>query len=56
MTYAFKKVATYVLPEALAPDGLLQLLTTEYKFAVSFAILVIVLLIKPTGLFKGKSV
>ena len=56
VTYAFKKVATYVLPEALAPDGLLQLLTTEYKFAVSFAILVIVLLIKPTGLFKGKSV
>ncbi|MBY6047347.1 branched-chain amino acid ABC transporter permease [Vannielia litorea] len=56
VTYAFKKVATYVLPEALAPSGLLQLLTTEYKFAVSFAILVIVLLIKPTGLFKGKSV
>ncbi|SIN91372.1 branched-chain amino acid ABC transporter permease [Vannielia litorea] len=56
VTYAFKKVATYVLPDALAPTGLLQLLTTEYKFAVSFAILVIVLLIKPTGLFKGKSV
>ncbi|QDC09710.1 branched-chain amino acid ABC transporter permease [Oceanicola sp. D3] len=56
VTYAFKKVATYVLPDALAPSGLLQLLTTEYKFAVSFAILVIVLLIKPTGLFKGKSV
>ncbi|MCO6382053.1 MAG: branched-chain amino acid ABC transporter permease [Vannielia sp.] len=56
VTYAFKKVATYVLPDALAPSGLLQLLTTEYKFAVSFAILVIVLLIRPTGLFKGKSV
>lgn len=56
VTYAWKKVATYVLPESLAPEGLLQLMGTDYKFAVSFAILVIVLLIKPTGLFKGKSV
>ncbi|MEL7026688.1 MAG: branched-chain amino acid ABC transporter permease [Pseudomonadota bacterium] len=51
ITYAWKKVATYVLPEALAPDGLAQLLSTDYKFAVSFMILVLVLLIKPTGLF-----
>lgn len=56
VTYAFKKVATYVLPDGMAPDGLLQLLSTDYKFAVSFAILIIVLLFKPTGLFKGKSV
>jgi len=56
ITYAWKKVANYVLPEALAPDGLAQLLSTDYKFAVSFAILIIVLLFKPTGLFKGKSV
>jgi branched-chain amino acid transport system permease protein len=55
-TYAWKKVATYLLPESLAPDGLVQLLSTDYKFAVSFAILIIVLLFKPTGLFKGKSV
>ncbi len=55
-TYAWKKVATYVLPESLAPDGLAQLLSTDYKFAVSFAILIVVLLFKPTGLFKGKSV
>jgi len=55
-TYAFKKVATYLLPDSLAPDGLLQLLSTDYKFAVSFTILIIVLLFKPTGLFKGKSV
>ena len=55
-TYAWKKVATYVLPESLAPDSLVQLLSTDYKFAVSFAILIIVLLFKPTGLFKGKSV
>ncbi|CUH62821.1 LIV-I protein H [Thalassovita gelatinovora] len=56
ITYAWKKVLTYLLPENLAPDGLVQLLSTDYKFAVSFAILVIVLLFKPTGLFKGKSV
>lgn len=56
VTYAWKKVATYLLPESLAPEGLMQLLSTDYKFAVSFAILIIVLLFKPTGLFKGKSV
>lgn len=56
ITYAWKKVANYILPESLAPDGLAQLLSTDYKFAVSFSILVVVLLFKPTGLFKGKSV
>jgi len=56
ITYAWKKVAIYVLPEGLKPDGLVQLLSTDYKFAVSFAILLIVLLFKPTGLFSGKSV
>ncbi len=54
-TYAFKKVARYVLPENLEPDGLVQLLSTDYKFAVSFAILVIVLLFRPTGLFRGRT-
>ena len=56
ITYAWKKVLTYLLPEPLEPDGLVQLLSTDYKFAVSFAILIIVLLFKPTGLFKGQSV
>ena len=56
VTYAWKKVATYALPESMAPDSLLQLLSTDYKFAVSFGILLIVLLFKPTGLFQGKSV
>jgi branched-chain amino acid transport system permease protein len=56
ITYAWKKVARYLLPENLEPDGLAQLLSTDYKFAVSFAILVVVLLFKPTGLFKGKAV
>jgi branched-chain amino acid transport system permease protein len=54
MTYAWKKVATYVLPDSMAPDGLMQLLTTDYKSAVSFAILIIVLIFMPTGIFKGK--
>jgi len=56
ITYAWKKVLVYLMPENLEPDGLVQLLSTDYKFAVSFAILVIVLLFKPTGLLKGKSV
>lgn len=55
-TYAWKKVLTYLLPASLAPDGLVQLLGTDYKYAVSFTILVIVLLFRPTGIFKGKSV
>ena len=54
-TYAFKKVLGYMLPESLEPEGLVQLLSTDYKFAVSFAILVIVLLFRPTGLFHGKA-
>ncbi|MEO0357893.1 MAG: branched-chain amino acid ABC transporter permease [Pseudomonadota bacterium] len=56
ITYPFKKVVSYIMPDALDPSGLLQLLSTNYKFAVSFAILLIVLLFRPTGLFKGKSV
>ena len=55
ITYAWKKVVGYLIP-AWEPDGLVQLLSTDYKFAVSFVILLIVLLIKPTGLFKGKAV
>ena len=56
VTYAWKKVVGYLVPDAWAPDALLQLLTTDYKLAVSFTILIIVLLVMPTGLFKGKSV
>ena len=56
ITYAWKKVLTYMLPESLEPSSLVQLLSTDYKFAVSFVILIVVLLFKPTGLFKGKSV
>ena len=53
ITYPWKKVANYL---GFEPDGLLQLLSTEYKFAVSFVILIVVLLFRPTGLFRGKSV
>lgn len=56
VTYAFRKVVGYLGPEDWQPDGLLQLLSTDYKFAVSFGILLIVLLFKPTGIMKGKSV
>ncbi|MAJ22704.1 MAG: branched-chain amino acid ABC transporter permease [Candidatus Pelagibacter sp.] len=54
VTYAYKKFFVYILPESLEPDGLLQLLSTDYKFAVSFSILVVVLLFRPSGIFKGK--
>lgn len=55
LTYAFKRIANHLLPEAWLPDNLLQLISTDYKFAVSFTILVIVLLFRPTGLFRGQS-
>lgn len=56
VTYAYKKFFTYLLPESWAPDGLMQLLSTDYKFAVSFIILVLVLLVRPTGLLRGKTI
>ncbi len=55
VTYAYKKFFKYLLPENLEPSGLVQLLSTDYKFAVSFSILVIVLLVRPSGIFKGKT-
>ena len=55
VTFAYKKVAAYLLPAELAPEGLIQLLSTDYKFSVSFMILIIVLLVKPTGIFSGKT-
>ncbi|MBC7143767.1 MAG: branched-chain amino acid ABC transporter permease [Thioclava marina] len=55
LTYAWKKVVTYLIPN-WQPDGLVQLLSTDYKYAVSFTILILVLIFKPTGLFKGKIV
>ncbi len=54
VTYAYKKVFIYLLPTSLEPSGLMQLLSTDYEVAVSSIILVLVLLIKPTGILKGK--
>ena len=54
VTYAYKKFFKYVLPESLEPSGMMQILSTDYKFAVSFTILIIVLLVRPSGIFKGR--
>ena len=54
VTYAWKKFLHYLLPGPWQPDGLAQLLSTDYKFAVSFAILVLVLLLRPSGIFRGR--
>jgi branched-chain amino acid transport system permease protein len=53
-TNAWKKIAGYLLPPEWLGDGLLQALSTDYKSAVSFSILIIVLIFMPTGIFKGK--
>jgi branched-chain amino acid transport system permease protein len=55
ITYAWRRFAGYFLPEDWIPDGLMQILPVDYKFAVTFALLVLVLLFRPTGIFKGKS-
>ncbi|PRY95118.1 amino acid/amide ABC transporter membrane protein 1 (HAAT family) [Hasllibacter halocynthiae] len=55
ITYPWKKVVNYLLPGEAEVSGLLQLLSTDYKFAVSFVILIVILLFRPTGLFKGQS-
>lgn len=52
LTYPWKKIAEYL---GFAPEGLLQMLGTEYKLAISFVILIVVLLVRPTGLFRGKA-
>jgi branched-chain amino acid transport system permease protein len=56
VTFAYRKVISYVTQDSVQPDGLVQLLSTDYKFAVSFAILVIVLLVRPTGIFRGQTI
>ncbi len=56
LTYSYKKFISYLLPAGLEPNSLMQLLSTDYKFVVSFSILVVVLLIRPSGIFKGKTI
>ncbi|PPR43328.1 MAG: High-affinity branched-chain amino acid transport system permease protein LivH [Alphaproteobacteria bacterium MarineAlpha5_Bin11] len=55
LTYAYKKFFIYLLPENLSPTGMVQLLSTDYKFAISFIILVVVLVLRPSGIFRGKT-
>ncbi|MEM8570840.1 MAG: branched-chain amino acid ABC transporter permease [Pseudomonadota bacterium] len=54
VTYAYLGVLRFILPPEWLPGGLIQLLGTDYKFAVSFIILVVVLLVRPTGIFRGR--
>ena len=56
VTYAYKKFLKYLVPESWEPETLVQLLSTDYKFAVSFLILLLVLLFRPTGIFAVRSV
>ena len=56
LTYAYKRFFVYILPESLEPNSLMQLLSTDYKFAISFSILVVVLLFRPSGIFEGKKI
>jgi branched-chain amino acid transport system permease protein len=55
VTYAWRRFFSYLLPEDWMPTGLMQLLPVDYKFAVTFGILVLVLIFRPTGIFRGKS-
>lgn len=53
LTYPYRKFAMYLFPDLELDGRLLQLVATDYKFAISFTILVLVLLIRPSGLFRG---
>lgn len=55
ITYAWRRVLGHFMPEGLEPTGMVQILSVDYKFAVSFAILVAVLIFRPTGLFRGRA-
>lgn len=56
LTYAYKRFFAYLLPADWAPQGLAQILATDYKFAISFVILVVVLIVRPTGLLRGRTI
>jgi branched-chain amino acid transport system permease protein len=55
LTYAYRKVVLYFLSGSDMGDSLLQLVPTDYKFSISFVILVVILIIAPTGILKAKS-
>ncbi len=54
LTYAYKGVLVHISPDFASNPNLYQLLPTEYKYSISFVILVFVLLVRPTGIIKGK--
>ena len=54
LTYSFKRFFGYVLPTDWLPDGLYQLISTDYKYAVSFVILVVVLIVRPSGFLNRR--
>jgi branched-chain amino acid transport system permease protein len=55
ITYAWRRVVAYLVPDGWEPTGLMQILPVDYKFAVTFGILVLVLIFRPTGIFKGRT-
>ncbi len=55
ITYAWRRFFSHLLPDEWMPAGLMQVLPVDYKFAVTFGILVVVLIFRPTGIFRGKT-
>lgn len=51
LTYAYRRVFEYL---GFEPESLMQLVSIDYKYAISFVILVVVLLVRPTGIIKGR--
>lgn len=54
VTNAWRKIFSYIVPPEWLGEGLYQALSTDYKVAVSFTILIIVLLFRPQGIYGGK--
>ncbi|WP_315767088.1 MULTISPECIES: branched-chain amino acid ABC transporter permease [unclassified Bradyrhizobium] len=55
LTYSFKRFLGYVVPADWTSDSLYQLISTDYKYAVSFVILVVVLIVRPSGFLNRRS-
>jgi branched-chain amino acid transport system permease protein len=54
VTYSWRKVFAYIAPPEWLGDLQFQAISTDYKVAVSFGILILVLLVRPQGIFGGK--
>lgn len=54
ITYDYRKILNYLAPEGLEVSHAVQIMGTENKFAVTFTVLVLVLIVRPTGIFRGK--